>query len=252
MFLYIPSALLPIFSFNDSIQMVLPLKDFTFKWYAALADHTGLQDALVNSLKVAVPVAVVTTTLATFAAKALTRYRIPGRGVAIGFILIPMVMPGIILAVGLLVLALAVGMPLSLWAVGVAHVVTTVPFATLVVMARLEGFSKNIEEASLDLGMSGFMTFWRITFPLVLPAICASLLLTFTASFDEFLFAFFLGGNQVTLPVFIWTQVRFPETLPSVLALGVMIFMVSIVLIVTAEFLRRSGDRHVMGARARD
>ncbi len=252
MFLYIPSALLPIFSFNDSIQMVLPLKDFTFKWYAALADHTGLQEALVNSFKVAVPVAIVTTTLATFAAKALTRYRIPGRSVAIGFILIPMVMPGIILAVGLLVLALAVGMPLSLWAVGIAHVVTTVPFATLVVMARLEGFSKNIEEASLDLGMGGFMTFWRITFPLILPAICASLLLTFTASFDEFLFAFFLGGNKVTLPVFIWTQVRFPETLPSVLALGAMIFMVSIVLIVTAEFLRRSGDRHVMSARARD
>ncbi len=252
MFLYIPSALLPIFSFNDSIQMVLPLKDFTFKWYAALADHTGLQEALVNSLKVAVPVAFVTTTLATFAAKALTRYRIPGRGAAIGFILVPMVMPGIILAVGLLVLALAVGMPLSLWAVGVAHVVTTVPFATLVVMARLEGFSKNLEEASLDLGISGFMTFWRVTFPLVLPAICASLLLTFTASFDEFLFAFFLGGNKVTLPVFIWTQVRFPETLPSVLALGAMIFMVSIALIVTAEFLRRSGNRHVMGARARD
>ncbi len=251
-FLYIPSAMLPVFSFNDSIQMVLPLKDFTFKWYAALADHSGLLNALVNSLKVAVPVAFVTTTLATFAAKALTRYRMPGRGMAIGFILIPMVMPGIILAVGLLVLALAVGMPLSLWTVGVAHVVTTVPFATLVVMARLEGFSKNIEEASRDLGMSGFMTFWRVTFPLILPAICASLLLTFTASFDEFLFAFFLGGNQVTLPVFIWTQVRFPQTLPSVLALGAIIFMASIALIVTAEFLRRSGDRHVMADTRRD
>ncbi len=245
-FLYIPSVMLPIFSFNDSIQMVLPLKDFTFKWYAALADHAGLQSALFNSLKVALPVATTTTVLAILAGKALTRYRMPGRGVAIGFILIPMVMPGIILAVGLLVLALAVGMPLSLWAVGVAHVVTTLPFATLVVMARLEGFSKNIEEASRDLGVGGFMTFWRVTFPLILPAVVASFLLTFTASFDEFLFAFFLGGNQVTLPVFIWTQVRFPQTLPSVLALGALIFMVSIILIVTAEFFRRSGDRHVV------
>lgn len=245
-FLYIPSVMLPVFSFNDSIQMVLPLKDFTFKWYAALADHAGLQSALFNSLKVALPVATTTTILAILAGKALTRYRMPGRGVAIGFILIPMVMPGIILAVGLLVLALAVGMPLSLWAVGVAHVVTTLPFATLVVMARLEGFSKNIEEASRDLGVGGFMTFWRVTFPLILPAVVASFLLTFTASFDEFLFAFFLGGNQVTLPVFIWTQVRFPQTLPSVLALGALIFMVSIILIVTAEFFRRSGDRHVV------
>lgn len=245
-FLYIPSLMLPVFSFNDSIQMVLPLKDFTLKWYAALADHAGLQSALFNSLKVALPVATTTTILAIFAGKALTRYRMPGRGVAIGLILIPMVMPGIILAVGLLVLALAVGMPLSLWAVGIAHVVTTLPFATLVVMARLEGFSKNIEEASRDLGVGGFMTFWRVTFPLILPAVVASFLLTFTASFDEFLFAFFLGGNQVTLPVFIWTQVRFPQTLPSVLALGALIFMVSIILIVTAEFFRRSGDRHIV------
>ena len=245
-FLYIPSLMLPVFSFNDSIQMVLPLKEFTLKWYAALADHAGLQSALFNSLKVALPVATTTTILAIFAGKALTRYRMPGRGVAIGFILIPMVMPGIILAVGLLVLALAVGMPLSLWAVGIAHVVTTLPFATLVVMARLEGFSKNIEEASRDLGVGGFMTFWRVTFPLILPAVVASFLLTFTASFDEFLFAFFLGGNQVTLPVFIWTQVRFPQTLPSVLALGALIFMVSIILIVTAEIVRRSGDRHIV------
>ncbi len=245
-FLYIPSVMLPVFSFNDSIQMVLPLKDFTLKWYAALADHAGLQSALFNSLKVALPVATTTTILAIFAGKALTRYRMPGRGLAIGFILVPMVMPGIILAVGLLVLALAVGMPLSLWAVGVAHVVTTLPFATLVVMARLEGFSRNIEEASRDLGVGGFMTFWRVTFPLILPAVVASFLLTFTASFDEFLFAFFLGGNQVTLPVFIWTQVRFPQTLPSVLALGALIFMVSIILIVTAEIFRRSGDRHIV------
>jgi spermidine/putrescine transport system permease protein len=134
-------------------------------------------------------------------------------------------------------------MPLSLWVIGISHVVFTVPFATLVVMARLEGFSKSIEESSLDLGVSAWMTFWRITFPLILPGIGASLLLTFTASFDEFLFAFFLGGSQVTLPVFMWTQVRFPQTLPTVLALGALIFMVSVVLIGTAEWLRRMGDK---------
>ncbi len=154
-----------------------------------------------------------------------------------------MVMPGIILAVGLLVLAIAVGMPLSLWVIGISHVVFTVPFATLVVMARLEGFSKSIEESSLDLGVSAWMTFWRITFPLILPGMGASFLLTFTASFDEFLFALFLGGNKVTLPVYIWSQVRFPQTLPPVLALGAIIFMVSVVLIITAEWLRRMGGQ---------
>ncbi len=243
LFLYIPSLMLPIFSFNDSIQMVLPLKEFTVKWYVALADQPALLGALGNSFKVAIPVAIVTTTLATIAAKAITRYRLPGRGLAIGFILLPMVMPGIIMAVGLLVLALAVGMPLSLWTIGISHVVVAVPFSMLVVMARLEGFDKNLEESARDLGENGWMTFWRVTFPLILPGVGASLLLTFTASFDEFLFAFFLGGNQATLPVYMWTQVRFPQTLPSVLALGALIFMVSGVLIGTAEWLRRMGDK---------
>ena len=243
MFLYIPSMMLPIFSFNDSIQMVLPLKDFTFKWYVGIAHTPGLLTALGNSFKVALPVAIVSTSLATIAAKTMTRYRLPGRGLTIGFILLPMVMPGIILAVGLLVVANAVGMPLSLWTIGIAHVVFTLPFSMLVVMARLEGFSKSLEEAALDLGENGWMTFWRITFPLILPGVGASLLLSFTASFDEFLYALFLGGNYVTLPVFMYTQTRFPQTLPTVLALGSCIFMGSAILLCTAEWLRRMGSQ---------
>jgi len=241
LFLYIPSMMLPVFSFNDSIQMVLPLKDFTVKWYVEMASRPGLLDALGNSFKLAIPVAIISTTLATLAAKALTRYRLPGQSLAMGFILLPMVMPGIILAVGLLVLTLAVGVPLSLWTIGVAHVVATVPFSTLIVRARLEGFAKSLEESSLDLGENGWMTFWRVTFPLILPGVGACLLLSFTASFDEFLFALFLGGNQTTLPVYMWTQVRFPQTLPTILALGTCIFLGSVALIGTAEWLRRMG-----------
>jgi spermidine/putrescine transport system permease protein len=244
-FLYIPSFMLPIFSFNDSVQMVLPLKEFTLKWYQELAETPQMIRAFGNSFKVAIPVSIVTTVLATIAAKAMTRYRMPGKGFALSFIMLPMVMPGIILAVGLFVLTIAVGMDLSLVTVGISHVVVTVPFATLVVIARLEGFSKSIEEASLDLGMSAWTTFWRVTFPLILPGIAAAFLMTFTASFDEFLFALFLSGNEPTLPVYIWTQVRFPETLPAVLALGALIFMVSVILIVFAEWLRRMGTKDI-------
>ncbi len=241
LFLYIPSMMLPIFSFNDSIQMALPLKGFTLKWYVGIANTPGLLTALGNSFKVALPVAIISTSLATIAAKTMTRYRIPGRSLAMSFILLPMIMPGIILAVGLLVLALAVGVQLSLWTIGVAHVIATLPFSMLVVMARLEGFSKSVEEAALDLGENGWMTFWRVTFPLILPGVGAAFLLSFTASFDEFLFALFLGGNHVTLPVFMFTQTRFPQTLPTVLALGSCIFIVSAILLGTAEWLRRMG-----------
>jgi len=243
LFLYIPSMMLPIFSFNDSIQMALPLKDFTLKWYVGIAHTPGLLEALGNSFKVALPVAIVSTALATIAAKTMTRYRLPGSGLAFGFILLPMVMPGIILAVGLLVIASAVGVPLSLWTIGIAHVVATLPFSTLVVRARLEGFSKSLEESALDLGENGWMTFWRITFPLILPGVGAAFLLSFTASFDEFLYALFLGGNNVTLPVFMYTQTRFPQTLPTVLALGSCIFVGSAILLGTAEWLRRMGTQ---------
>ena len=87
------------------------------------------------------------------------------------------------------------------------------------------------------------MTFWRVTFPLILPGVGAAFLLSFTTSFDEFLFALFLGGNSVTLPVFMWTQVRFPQTLPTVLALGSCIFLGTVLLIGAAEWLRRVGTR---------
>jgi spermidine/putrescine transport system permease protein len=241
LFLYIPSMMLPIFSFNDSIQMVLPLKDFTLKWYVGIANTPGLMTALGNSFKIALPVALVSTALATMAAKTMTRYRLPGSGLAFGFILLPMIMPGIILAVGLLVILTAVGVPLSLWTIGIAHVVATLPFSTLVVRARLEGFSKSLEESALDLGENGWMTFWRITFPLILPGVGAAFLLSFTASFDEFLYALFLGGNNITLPVFMYTQTRFPQTLPTVLALGSCIFIGTAILLCTAEWLRRIG-----------
>jgi spermidine/putrescine transport system permease protein len=248
LFLYIPSMMLPIFSFNDNIQMALPLKGFTVRWYVEMVNQPGLLTALGNSFKVALPVAIVSTSLATIAAKTMTRYRLPGRGLAMGFILLPMVMPGIILAVGLLVVATSIGVPLSLWTIGIAHVVATLPFSMLVVMARLEGFSKSLEESALDLGENGWMTFWRVTFPLILPGVGASFLLSFTTSFDEFLYALFLGGNHVTLPVFMFTQTRFPETLPAVLALGSCIFMGSAILLGTAEWLRRMGTQQTNSA----
>ncbi len=248
LFLYIPSLMLPIFSFNDSAQMALPLSGFTFEWYQQIPHRPGLLAALVNSLQLAIPVAFISTTLATIAARAFSRYVLPGRSIALGFILLPMVMPGIILAMGLLVMTLTIGIKLSLWTIGIAHVVTTVPFSTLIIMSRLDGLGNSLEEASMDLGEDAWMTFWRVTFPAILPSVVACLLLSFTVSFDEFLFALFLGGNQTTLPVYMWTQVRFPQTLPTVLALGTCIFLGSILLMTTAEILRQKstdlGDKH--------
>lgn len=240
-FLYIPVLFLPLFSFNDSIYVAFPLKGFSLEWYGDMINTPALLDALQNSLKVGGSVAVASTVLGLFAAKAMTRYMMPGKGGVTAFIMLPLVVPGIILGISLLVMTKSAGLDLSLFTIGMAHTLISVPFAMLVLVSRLEGFDKNLEEASLDLGEGPFRTFFRVTLPLAWPGILASLLLTFTISFDEFILAFFLAGNEVTLPIYIWSQLRFPSRLPMVLSLGATILIFSFFIVTLAEVVRRRG-----------
>jgi len=112
----------------------------------------------------------------------------------------------------------------------------------LVLVACLEGFDQSLEEVSYDLGMSAWQTFRRVTLPLAMPGVWASLLLCLLVSFDEFLLAFFLSGNEATLPVYMYSLLRFPNHLPAILALGSCILVVSAVLISIAEWLRRGQE----------
>jgi len=240
--LYGPVMLLPAFSLNDSIYIAFPFKGFTTKWYYEMATSRPLINALVSSMKVGIPVAIISTALGLLAAKALTRYRLPGRQVIMGLLMIPLVVPFIVLGVGnLVVLRKVFDIDLSLWTIGAGHVMICTPFSILVLISRLEGFDKSLEEASLDLGESAWGTFWRVTFPLALPGIVSSLLLSFTESLDEYVIASFLSGNDATLPLFIWSQLRFPQKLPDVLALGSCIFVISFIAVVGSELARKRG-----------
>lgn len=242
LFIYVPVLLLPLFSFNDSQYVALPLKGFTTRWYEEMFAAEQLQGALFNSLKVASVVALVSTVLAMLAALALTRYRVPGRALISGTIVLPLVIPGIILGVSILVVMVQVlGIEPSLFSVGCGHLLLCTPFGMLILISRLEGFDRSLEEASLDLGETRFVTFFRVTLPLALPGVIASVLTTFTLSFDEFILAFFLAGAEPTLPVYIWSQLRFPQRLPQVLALGSIILVASFAVIAFAEWYRRSG-----------
>jgi len=242
-FVYIPVLFLPLFSFNDSTYIAFPLKGFTTQWYWEAFESDSLMKALRNSFKVGIPVAIISTALGTLAAKAVTRYRMPGKSTAMSFIMTPLVVPGIIVGVALLLIAKMFGVTLSLYTIGIAHIPVCTAFSMWIMISRLEGFDKSIEEASFDLGEGAWMTFWRITFPLILPGITASLLLTFTISFDEYILANFLGGSEYTLPLYMWSQLRFPASLPRVLALGAMILVVSFVVVYFAEWLRRRGTQ---------
>ena len=240
-FLYLPVLFLPLFSFNNSRFIVFPLTGFTTRWYSALFADDAMLHALGNSLEVGAVTALLSTLLGLLAAKAVTQYRLRGTGALLGFVSLPLFIPDIVLGIALLLLLGAIGFPLSLAGVVLGHASLCVPFALTVLIARFEGFDRNLEEASADLGEGAFMTFWRVTFPLVLPGIAASLLLTFITSFDEFLLAYFLSGTEATLPVSLWGQLRFPDRLPMVLALGALILVASVALVVLAEWARNLG-----------
>jgi spermidine/putrescine transport system permease protein len=240
-FLYLPVLFLPLFSFNNSHFIAFPLSGFTTQWYRDLFADDAMLHALGNSLEVGAVTALLSTLLGLLAAKAVTHYRLRGAGAVLGFIGLPLFIPDIVLGLSLLLLLGAIAFPLSLAAVVLGHVSLCVPFALTVLIARLEGFDRNLEEASADLGENAWMTFWRVTGPLMLPGIAASLLLTFITSFDEFLLAYFLSGTEATLPVYIWGQLRFPDRLPLVLALGALILVASVALVVLAEWARNLG-----------
>ena len=201
-FLYLPVIFLPIFSWSTPPPCPkFPLSGFTWKWYAELPNTPALLDAAWNSLVVGVAAAILSTVLGICAARAITRYRFPGRTAINGLIMAPLVLPEIIVAISMLLVMLQLGLSLSLFTVVLGHVLICIPYSMTVLTSGFEGFDRSLEEASADLGESAFGTFRRVTLPMVAPAIISSLLVSFTISLDEFIMAFFLAGTDATLPV---------------------------------------------------
>lgn len=245
-FLYLPVLLLPIFSINASPIPVFPLTGFTWKWYAGLASNQSMLDSARNSLFVGVSAAVLATILGICAARAVTRYRFAGQKPMSALIMAPLVLPEIIIAISLLLVMLALGLQLSLVTVVLGHVLICLPYSMTVLISGFEGFDRAYEEASADLGESAFGTLRRVTLPMMTPAIISSLLVAFTISLDEFMVAFFLSGTETTLPIYIWSQLRFPAKLPGVLALGTLMLIGSLILLTAAEILRRRAARRTL------
>ena len=242
LFLYVPILLAPLFSFNDSMFATFPMKGFTLRHYAEMAANTSLVQALWNSLMVATSAAVISTAVSVPAAIALTRYKVPGGGIILTAMSAPLIIPSIVFGVALLIIILRfLGLELTLRTIAASHVFICIPFSMTVLISRLEGFDKSLEEASRDLGENAWMTFLRVTLPLAMSGIVSSLLLCFVTSFDEFVLAFFLSGTSPTLPVYLFGQLRFPNKLPGMLALGSSILFFSTAVVILAEILRRHG-----------
>lgn len=238
-FLYLPVLFLPLFSFNSGTIIAFPIKGWTLDWYRQLGDQDTLIQALWNSLGVGIVVAFISTSMGLFSARAFARYRFSGQRTAEGLVMLPLVVPGIIVASSMLILFLFIGLKPSLLTVVLGHTFLALPFSVSILKSAFDEFDVSLEEVSFDLGVGAVNTFRRVTLPVVAPGIIASFLVTFTVSLDEFVLAFFLTGNQPTLPVYIWSQIRFPAKLPNVLALGSILLVTSVLLLIVAEYFRQ-------------
>jgi spermidine/putrescine transport system permease protein len=241
-FLYLPIVILIIFSFNDSVVLAFPLKGFTFEWYRQLGSAHELLISARNSIWVGVLSSLIAVVIGAIAAIALTKRHMPARNVFLSLASVPLVMPSIVLGVAMLVFFRRVlGMELNMWLIAAAHVLISIPSTILIVMARLADFSYNLEEAAMDLGANYWLTLIKVTIPISLPALVAAFLTAFTTSFDEYAMTTLITGTDTTLPVYLYSLLRFPRRLPVAVAMGSIIMVVSAILVVLAEWLRRLG-----------
>ncbi len=239
--LYAPIILLPLFAFNDGTVIAFPLQGFTLEWFFALLNTPALHEATRNSLLIAGSVAILATALGIFTARPATRYRFPGKVSIVGFIMLPLVLPEVIVAISLLVVLTQVGLGTGTWTIILGHTLICTPFAIAILQGSFANMDQSLEEAAIDLGETPFSTFRFITLPLVAPGIIAAMLICFIISLDEFIIAFFLSGNAPILPVYLWGQLRFPARLPMVMALGTILVALSVALLILAETFRRRG-----------
>src|SRR6201981_1066350 len=236
-FLYFPIVVLVLYSFNGSGVGGFPPTGWTFDWYRQLFQDGSLWDAVLNSVIVAAIAVGISLALGLPAALALDRSQFPGKALFRRIVLLPLILPGIITGLSLLMLFVAIGMKLSLVTITLGHGTALISVATTEIFAGLQKLERAQEEASLDLGANHWQTFWRVTIPHLSLSMIGAALLIFTLSMDEIAVSFFLIGRDNTLPLEIWGRLRRGIT-PEINAISSIIFVFSLVAIVMWYWLR--------------
>ena len=229
-FLYLPIIVLVVYSFSGSGVGGFPPASWTFEWYRQLFADGALWDSVVNSLIVAAFAVAIALGLGLPAALALDRADFPGKPLFRRLVLLPLILPGIITGLSLLMLFVAATIKLSLVTVTLGHGTALISVATTEIFAGLQKLERAQEEASLDLGASPWATFWRITLPNLRVSLLAAGLLIFTLSLDEIAVSFFLIGRNNTLPLEIWSRLRRGIT-PEINAISTLMLLFSILTI---------------------
>lgn len=234
-FIFLPVAVLVLFSFQDGRLPVPPFNGFSTQWYEAVFADRKLMAALTNSLLVAVVSSAIACLLGFLAAYALARYKLPGSALQRGLLIAPMTVSYLIIALGLLTVLNTLRIPLSLFTVGIGHVMINLPLCFAIIYASMGDHHINIERAARDLGANDFKVMALVTAPMLMPSILAAFFLSVTFSWDEFIIAFLLSRFDVTLPVEIWSMLRSGLD-PKTNAIGSVVFLISIAFLVVMEF----------------
>jgi spermidine/putrescine transport system permease protein len=229
-YLLLPIGVVIAFSFNH------PTGRFNYTWKGFTWDNwlhwnaiPGIQSAIELSLEIALISGLLATALGTLVALALVRYGFRGRAATNFLVFLPLSTPEIVLGASLLTLFLNISNTITIgfWTILIAHVMFCVSFAVVTVKARLIGFDRHLEEAAMDLGANEWITFRKVTLPLIAPAILAAFLLCFAISVDDFVVTYFVAGNRVTFPIFVWGAARV-ATPPQINVIGTAIFLVAV------------------------
>jgi spermidine/putrescine transport system permease protein len=235
-FIFLPVATLILFSLQATSFPVPPFTGPSLRWYEAALSDPRLTAALLNSLLVAFLSSLVAVVLGFLSAWGFARFVLPGAALLRGLITLPLTVSYLIIGMGLLVLFNAVGVPKSLLAAGVGHVVINLPLCFAIIYSQLGDHQITLERAARDIGASEPLVLALITVPVMAPAIFASFFLSMTFSWDEFVISFLLTRFETTLPVEIWNLLRSGLN-PKTNAVGSLVFAVSVVLAIALELL---------------
>jgi spermidine/putrescine transport system permease protein len=233
-FIFLPVVVLVLFSFQQSRIPVPPFDGPSLKWYRAVFADDRMMDALGHSVVVALGSSLVAVVLGFLAAYGMARFVFPARRLLQGLLMAPLAVSYLIIAMGLLTAFTTFGVPKSLLAVGIGHVVINLPLCFAILFSQMGEHQSNVERAARDLGAREWQVIVLVTVPMLWPALFASFFLSVTFSWDEFIIAFFVSRFDVTLPVEIWSMLRSGLN-PMTNAVGSFVFLISFVLVLALD-----------------
>jgi len=237
-FMYLPVAVIALFSFNSSEFMAFPMTGFTFGWYDIAVHDDRLLGGLANTILIAVPTALIATTLGGLAGLAVTRYRFRGRFAFAVLLIVPFFIPKIILAVAEVIAMSVVGIRHSVGTIVAAQALIILPFSAMVIASVLVRLDRRLEEAAADLGASGWQVFTRVLLPLMRNGLVASFFIAFVLSTSEYVVTSFVSGRTQPLSVMVASDFRFHLS-PKLDALATLIVIANLLLVAISELVRR-------------